>query len=91
MLVDCPHCYKPMHEEADVCPHCTRDVPNALELSSASIDSDGSIIKFLAFVIVFFFGLGMGLDCIGWWRSWEFVPCMLVSILLAFVLTLMLS
>ncbi|TKC91697.1 zinc ribbon domain-containing protein [Trinickia terrae] len=91
MLTDCPHCYKPMHDEAEVCPHCTREVQNASGLSGASIDSDGIVIRFLAFVIAFFFALGMALDYLDWWRSWEFFPCVLVSVLLAFVLSLILS
>lgn len=91
MLTDCPHCYRPMHDEAEVCPHCTREVPNASGLSGASIDPDGVLIKFLACAGALFFALGTALDYLGWWRSWELVPCMLVSVLLAFLICVMLS
>lgn len=80
-----------MHEEADVCPHCTRDVPNASELSSSGVDSGENIIRFLSFVVVFFFGMGIGLDYLGWWHDWELFPCALVSVVLALVLTALIS
>jgi hypothetical protein len=86
MLTDCPHCYKPMHEEADVCPHCTRYVPNASQLSSASLGCGEDLVKFGFYTGAFFFALGGMLDYLGWWRDWEMILCIAVALVLALVL-----
>ncbi|AIO65987.1 hypothetical protein DM82_2292 [Burkholderia oklahomensis] len=90
MLTDCPHCYKQMHDEADYCPHCRQYVPNASEMSGSGIDGEG-FIKFLVLSVVVSFGLGMALDYLSWWSNWEFVPCMLVAMVLGGLVTAKLS
>jgi hypothetical protein len=82
MLTDCPHCYRQMHEEADYCPHCRQYVPNANEMSGSGVDGEG-VLKFLVLSVIFFFGLGMTLDALAWWSDWEFVPCILIAMVLA--------
>ncbi|WP_241739605.1 zinc ribbon domain-containing protein [Burkholderia pseudomallei] len=90
MLTDCPHCYKQIHDEADYCPHCRQYVPNASEMSGSGIDGEG-FIKFLVLSVVVSFGLGMALDYLSWWSNWEFVPCMLVAMVLGGLVTAKLS
>lgn len=90
MLTDCPRCYKQMHDEADSCPYCRQYVPNASEMSGSGIDGE-AFIKFLVLSVVIFFGLGMALDYLSWWSNWEFVPCMLVAMVLGGLVTAKLS
>ena len=88
MLTDCPHCYKKMHEEAEHCPHCTQYVPNAAQLpSSGGFDDLAELIVKIGFYgAAFFFTLGEALDCLGWWRGWEMIPCIVVSVMLVLAL-----
>ena len=89
MLTDCPHCYKKMHDEADYCPHCRQYVPNAAETTSSDMGVEW-LIKLLVIAVGVFFGLCTALDYLSWWRSWEFVPCILVALILGGLITAML-
>lgn len=73
MLTDCPHCCKPMREEASVCPHCAAEVEKASGNTrrNSIVDLADMLIKLGTWTVIFsiaFFAILSELDLASAWR-----------------------
>lgn len=68
---DCPYCFQPITEDTQVCPHCTRDVPNAAGLSGGDLDDAiEQLIKWACYAVAFAIAFGWGLSELGDYFHW---------------------